>query len=787
MLESKGLTPVVAVTLITLIGVAGAGTVFIVYQDLTTNEQASESEFLDSQEITLDYRERKRSFGPYLRIVNKGSGESNITVASDYKEVYNGTLGPNEEKSVNLGCLPRDNEQVYLRTNEFEITEETDVSDGYCFEIQNSTVKFDSNSNSYRVWNITAHQNNEEKTPYSNREVNIGLGIDEQTATTDSDGNFSVRSQWDVNYVPQNNIWSHTVSYTSDSNYQPPNKVGVLYEDGTEEFANTQMAYSTTSSNSMDHSFNVRPLEVNSDSMKYRVEMDIEVLEGMADDVNNNPNSKLLYQIPFSSDGNYADVSNLDCFGDSNVSCSVQTVQPQMSSNINGQSLDQDTLPTDSDGDKYIPVDREIQSGQDVLFGYDSYDDVYDKDSGTHHRLSHDKRMIYLPSGGDYEFYRNYTLDSVRNTISNQGGVSDPDPNTSYRSRRRLVPTANGWGARPYLGGYHTARFDLEDSHSPGSPDTQSTETVLFEWDEVKEGREHSIGFNVTLERDPNNDRLFWMPTNLGIFGVFPENGGEPVSTGNRYGTYHTGIARNVEPQKDRPAFQGTIPAQGSDKPMVYKISNRDGDEWTTTTYIMNTADQQIDEVYLLDARGEWIDIKGTVGGGAFPDPGDTFNYNFNIDSSADSVTKVNLRFQTIDWGTNRPDEIGWDYSFDLGLDGSENNYNYNLDGSISCNYRYCNSYRTSNRDTSRPITDLIGGNSAPKDTFNEELNSGTVTIENQGSSGETQGFRRFQFWIWDMEPITSDLENQLVRPDYLRLETEDDEFIKQGYFNEDY
>jgi len=37
------------------------------------------------------------------------------------------------------------------------------------------------------------------------------------------------------------------------------------------------------------------------------------------------------------------------------------------------------------------------------------------------------------------------------------------------------------------------------------------------------------------------------------------------------------------------------------------------------------------------------------------------------------------------------------------------------------------------------------------------------------------------------MEPIISDLENQLVRPDYLRLETENDEFIKQGYFNEDY
>ncbi len=782
---SKGINADLAVMLLTLMTVGMGSVTFVMTQDLIGDSSPEEDDlpaFTDSG-LEVEVLSKEDDFlSKFVRVENYAESAGNLSFRVDGNEINNRFTSPQENYQFTPKCLKTSNETFEVRGNGVEKNIDLDVEPGYCIEINRTEIEYQG-SDTYRRWFGVAYQNNEEETPYSNSEVIIETDKGSKTRPTDSEGRFNFSDRWDLTYIEPNSFWSTQEVYTDSDRYQPPNRVGIEYEgDNSQYFQDTQLARYEGDSNNADVSYDVTPLNVRDDEIEFNVDVDVTALEGMANDWSSQ-NGRMMYQIPFREYASYADISNLECSSSSDVSCETGKVQVKMSGEIANQSLDRSSLPTDGSGNKYIPIDRKVEAtGNDLLVGLNSYDEY--KYNSNYRRIAHHKHLSLIPEGETRKFYQNYTLDYLNSNI-------DGNVESAYRSRRGLVPTANGWGASPYFA-RNTVRFDLESSHSESSGSSQGEiETVLYEWNDVNQGDTYDLNFNITVERDPSNHKVFRLPTHLGIFGMFPNDGGKAISSGTRYNGYTRNQVRNPDPLRDRPNIDITVPHQGYDKAVVYKISDKDeSDQWTTETFILNTAQRNITSIYLLDSRGEWENIKGDVGGNAYPDPGDTFEYGFDLDrDTTDELTQVNLRYQSIDFSTNEPAYTGWPYQYDLTINGEDNRFNYDISGNINCNYRYCNSYRSSNRDIARPIDNLRGGNSASTSTFGENIERINLSIKNNQDNSDTgtQNFRRFRFWIWYLDPTTADLEDQLIRPEYIRVETNNDNYLKKGLYQEEF
>lgn len=785
MKNSKGINADLAVMLLTLLTVGMASVTFTMTQDLigdSSQDNTDQIPFTDSG-LEVEIISRNDDFlSKFVRVENYDESSGNLSFRVDETEINNQFTRPEENYQFTPTCLKTTNETFQVRGNGIEKDIDLDIDAGYCIEINRTEIEYQG-SDTYRRWYAVAYQNNEEETPYSNGEVLIETDKDSNSKSTDSEGRFNFTNRWDLTYIEPNSFWSTKEVYTDSDRYQPPNRVGLEYEgDNSQYFQDTQLARYEGDSNNAEVSYDITPLNVRDNEIEFNVNIDVTALQGMSDDWNNQ-NGRMMYQIPFKESGNYVNIANLECSASADVSCETSTVQVEMSSEIANQSLERSNLPTDGSGNKYIPIDRKVEAnGNDLLVGLNSYDEY--KHGSGHRRISHHKHLSLIPEGESKQFYQNYTLNYLDSVV-------DGNIERAYRSRRGLVPTANGWGASPYFA-RNNIHFDLEDDHTKSSASDQGdVETVLYEWNDVNQGETYNLNFNISVERDSSNNKVFRLPTHLGIFGMFPQDGGKAISSGSRYNGYTRNQVRNPDPLRNRPNIDITIPYQGYDQAMVYKLANKDSsDQWTTETFILNTAQRNITSIYLLDSRGEWENIIGNVGGGAYPNPGDTFEYDFDLDrDTTDELTQVNLRYQSIDFSTSEPAYNGWPYQYNLTVNGEDDSYDYDLSGFINCNYRYCNSYRSSNRDIARPIDSLRGGNSAGTSIFNENIERINLSIKNNEDDSDTgtQDFRRFRFWIWYLDPTTANLEDQLERPEYLRIETTNNNYLKKGLYEEEF
>lgn len=782
---SKGMNADLAVMFLTLMTVGMGSVTFVMTQDLIgeSSEGVDDTPAFTDSGLEVEVLSKEDEFlSNFVRVENYDESSGNLSFRVDGNEIENRFTRPEENYQFTPKCLKRENETFQVRGEGVEKNIDLNVEAGYCIEINRTAIEYQG-SDTYRRWYGLAYQNNDAETPYSNGEVIIRTDKGSMTRPTDSQGRFNFSDRWDLTYIKPNTVWSTQEVYNDPERYQPPNRIGLEYEgDSNQYFQDTQLARYEGDSNNANVSYDVTPKNISDNEIKFHVDIDVTALQGMENDWNSQ-SGRMMYQIPFKPEGNYADISNLECSSTTDVKCETGTVQVKMSGDIANQSLDRSSLPTDGSGDKYIPIDRNVEAnGNDLLVGVNSYD--YYMEGSNARRLAHHKHISLIPEGETRKFYQNYSVPNLDSTTG--------DADRAYRSRRQLVPTANAWGASPYFA-RNTIEFDLESSHTDRSASSEGEiETVLYEWNDVREGETYNLDFNITVNRHPSNHKVFRLPTHLGIFGMFPNNGGKAISSGSRYNAYTRNQVRNPDPLNDRPNIDITIPHQNHDEAVVYKVSDKDrNDQWTTKTYVMNTADRNITSVYLLDARGEWEDIIGDVGGNAYPSPGNEFTYDFNLDrDTTDELTQINLRYQSIDFSTNEPSYSGWPYQYNLTVNGADDSFNYDIGGYIDCNYRYCNSYRSGNRDIARPIDSLRdSGSNAGQAVFSQNIERINLTIKNNeaNSATGTQNFRRFKFWVWYLDPTSTELEDQLVRPEYVRIETTNDNYLKKGLYEEDF
>jgi hypothetical protein len=740
-------------------------------------------------------------YSDYRALVrNLGDREANLSFTLGEKYLGREVIKSDSSKFVDLGCPEPGLNELKVQGQGVDIKKEIGLLEGYCIKIENTSIEYEG-LKSYKVWEARAFLNDNQKTAYSNKDVEIKIDNKTKILTTNSSGEFRFRERWDVPYVESGAMWQYQETYnaptdiqdfhTSRGRFQPPNRIGLTYADGTQKFQQTQQAMEGEDSNNIDLTYNIEPVQVSSENITLRAKFNIEAKSGMEDDWNNN-NGRMLYQIPLKDGtGSHASISDLECTASSDVDCNVGDLNVQISSDIGNQELDSSTLPEES-GEKYIPRDIQVEaSGQPYIGGLDRYQSA--KYSGNYVRVSHNKDMIYVPQGKSLTLYDNNTLNSISNHLQNTYNDPSADAKTEYKSRLGLVPSALGWWNGPSIVSnveYYSVDTTLTDTSSTSS--TASQKTVLYEWNDVNSGETYNLEFEVTLDRD-SSDKNFILPIHQGTFGMFPDDGGTPVSNGERYNVYTDGMIRYPRFRNTgRYSFRITVPKQGSSNALVYKTTvPGDGGNWTANTYVMNTAQENIEEIYLLNSRGQWVDMEDQ--GAYFPDPGNSYSDGFNLQDNSGEITQVNLQFQTIDGSYSSPTYDDWPYTFNLQIQGDSTTYNEDISDEINCRPRYCLSYRIGNREEARPIDQLRSytGSAASRSTWGESENLERIdfTISNSaGSNSVEQRLKFLKFWIWYLQPTTADLENQLVRPEKLRIETlETSENQRAGLYVEEF
>lgn len=818
-MQRKGVAPEIAVVILTAISVAATGTFYIAVNDLVdkNTEKTSEEIKLSTGLENIEVQSFLENGNNYKVVVsNNGENANNLSFSQLGKELNSTIIRSGETKEIGLGCLKTgsdtielssgiSSDNIVIRGNNGTIG----VPEAYCIDIENSYV-IDTSLRPYRIWTGKVYKNTIEETPYSNKEVQLTIDGDKELETTDADGFFKIRERWDTEYISPGSMWKKEINYKDKTKtvnfhlgrgkFQPPNRVRLDYEDGQSRVYETQEAFKERESDHLDLTYDVIPQKVTEDEIEFKIDMNIFAKTELVNDFENNPNAKLLYQIPIPEGdgwgGPYAEVKNLECESGPDMSCRSGETAVSLNSSLSGETLERNELPSES-GDKYIPLDHQVEASQNSFIGGLNPNHYFHHGGSEHNNPDFEhkyyfngntKRMIYIPEGEKMTFYDNFSLKSLENSIKSQFNDNDLTANTTYKSRDQLVTSSLGWWVPPEVATNNVV-YSLEENPEFNSDTGASSEidNVMYEWNDVEIGM-YNPNFTVTLKRH-ENDRSFMLPVNLGTMGLFPDSGGKALQVGERYGVYSSGMIRYPPyRQTGRFSFKTVIPGKDSSRrAVVYKITLPGPDDtWTSKNYVLNTGEHKIDNTYLLNSQSQWEIFETTDDGDNWLDPGEVFEGDFNVDNNYDKKVKVNLQYQTIS-RSSKPDYSEWPYEFRMNVRGDQE-YNFDISGDVKCNTRYCNSYRVGNSEEARPI-DNLRGNDASKSLFDQDLSSIDFYLKNNIDNGNTAGQRvkLFKFWIWLMQPYSDNLKDQLVRPDSIKIKTLENDGSDQGILVKEY
>jgi len=813
----KGTAQNVAVVLliVTSIGAVGSFTVISnslqdsAKEDTRTNEESSIGTVsLDEIQIDSFYSE-----GNIYNIVVKNTGDKSAEIKfRQGGKIFNQSqIEPEQTKKKELGCLRNEKNTITLEMEGKTRKEVFDIQEGYCIEIDETEIVYE-NLKSYKIWNGHVKLNDANQTAYSNKDIDLSFDQDEETISTNTTGEFSVKRSWDVPYIDPNNVWKKKITYQDSAKtvdfhlgrgkFQPPNRVRLDYEDGVSKVHQTQEVLKGVESDNIDLTYDVVPSDITDQRMEFNISMKIKAKQGLEDDWNNNPDAKLLYQIPIpegnSWGGPYADITSISCDSSPDVHCETGEPTVSIDSSAAGTSFDTTNLPTDGSGDKYIPIDHQLESQNQDFVGSLNPTHYFHHGGSTHNNpdFSHKwyfrdntKRMIYIPENSGMKLYDNISVKRLENDIQSQFSDSSLSADTTYLARQQIVTSALGWWNPPKVV-QNNVKYSLNDPVEFNSDQGKSSsiKTLLYEWENVQQGQTYELNFTVRLKRH-SNDRAFMLPVNQGTFGMFPDNGGEALNTGERYGVYTKGMLRYPPyRQTGRFSFRNTVPGTDtSTRSTVYKTTvPKENNKWEANTYVLNTGDHRIENIYLLNSKGQWETFETTNDGDNRLDAGESFTGGFDVDPNSGKKVKATLQYQTIS-SQSEPDYSDWPYVFDLNVFG-ETDYGFDLSDNVNCDTRHCLSYKLGHSEESRPIDDQRGGSEASKSLFDENLDRIEFYIKNNEDNSDTgyQDLKLFKFWLWLMEHYTGNLDDQLSNPDTLTIETVQNGGKKKGFLERD-
>lgn len=789
---NKGIGAEIAAVTLVFFSVAAAGTLFLTFESISEGQEDSRPE-IDNNLEAVELENFYQNYNKYKAVVsNEGETASNVSITQFGENLNYSVIPAGETRTLDIGCLKSNSDTVQISAGtetrdevvEAESLDEIGVAEGYCIEIIDTEIT-DSSLKTYKIWTGKVYRNNIGEDPYRNSELEVSFDGETRTIETDNDGNFRVQERWDTLYVEPDGKWSREIEYSRTANtvdfhrgrgkFQPPNRLRLDFEDGSSQVYQTQGAFKQTESDKISMLYDVIPQSFSEDYVELKVNVQLTAKDGLEQDWNSmESNSDLLYQVPIPSSGGYAEINSLECSSSDGVECETGELTQQLESSTDGKRFEKSTLPTDDSGDKYIPVDMTVSStGMPFIGSLTSYSQF--RYEGDWKRFRVDEREIFIPEDVEQSYTQRVKPERVDDILSNRFNDDSADAERNYRQYFGLVSTIDGWWNAPRMAradGMYSLNSETEFDGSPGS---YSIDNVLYNWSEVSSGQEYDLNFTVKLARS-GTDTKFMLPINLGAFGLFPDTGGKAHRIYNRGGVRYPPYG-----QTGAYSFATTIPATDTSKAMTYKITKPLGDgKWKAKTYLLNTADRKIDNIYLLNSQGEFKEFEGgTLEGG------EELSETVNLEDNQDKKIQLNMQFQTIDGSISYPEYEGWPYDARIDIQG-ENSYSFDISGSVDCNRRYCINYRTGNRDEARRI-DNIAGKAAPRAVFDENIDSVSFYMKNGEETDGSQGLKNLGFWIWYMQPYENNIRSALVRPENMRIETVENGGLEPGVLERDF
>lgn len=796
----QGLTPVVSVVIMVLLLVIISASVYTFISTMMGEEQQRIDRMIQTDVEVRGWS----SSAEYLFLENTGSSPVEpefYTGTGHILSTFNHTeLEPNEHHRYYLDCIPEGTEEIIIDLEEQEYEHPVGHTPlRYCVELENTYIDV-RDMETYRVFEGRVTLNNESRTPYANSELEYTFDGETETLATDEDGRFTFDRRWGVDRIPPHSMWSKTVTFESDTpvidfhhgegRFQPPNTARLEYEDGP-EVHQTQQVMEEVESDYHDIVYDVVPEQITEDDVTFTVNMEVTPTAEMLDHWEDHADdADLLYQTWMDAD---AGISELSCSASDDISCRDEAVTFELDTNIDDQRFDEGDLPEDDNGNEYVPARSDITvTGQDAIAGLNPYHYFHAPENNEISRMQNRKRMTYIPEGETRTEWSNISISSIENNVQGQLDDSDASIDRTYLFRHSIVSSARGWGATPRTDRMH-AYWGLNEDPDPqftsDSPVEESATAVMYEWTDLAETT-YDLNFTVTVDRG-SSDTWFQLPVYMGTFGMFPEDGGQALNLGNRYGTYvNGGIRYPYFQQAGSFSMLMRVPGTtGGSDALVYKITHPTEDEWEATTYVLNGGDEPINSVYLLNAQGEWHTFEETDDGDGWVDPGELHADTFPVDAADDELIQLNMQLQTINSGATNPEYDDWEYRFELTPENETWSDTYDMSDTVDCDLTHCLSYRTGNSDEARAIDNLRDrtGQSAPRSMF-EGLDEVSFELEQPDEDAAPQHLKNFKFWTWYLEPFDEDMANELdINPDELVIETREHEPHSAGRLSKEF
>ncbi|MFB6158951.1 MAG: archaellin/type IV pilin N-terminal domain-containing protein [Candidatus Nanohalobium sp.] len=771
----KGLTPAVATILLIVITIGAAGTLYTLMQEQQANaRQMGNTKIIKNPDSVYVEHSWFKNSSFFVSLRNDRDVAANLSIIQLDQQLTHTVVRPKSTGKVNLGCVPQSpSPKIQTRSRYKEII----VEPMYCINITDTYIK--GGIPTEKVWKGKVFLNDFNKTPYSNK--NLSVTIDgssnyediNQVLNTDKDGNFKLSIPWETVQVHPESGWSKSITYYQDANtvdfhsdrgkFQPPNRVRLDFEDGTSQSYQTQEVFKEPESNKISSVFDIVPVNLTDNSITFNVSVNLKAKIGLKQDWKSHPETSLLYQIPLAESGSYADIIDLSCSTGENISCSTGEVTQHLESSTNGRVYHNNSLPTKDNRDKYIPVEMNASAtGMPFLGSLTSFS--YFKYDGSWVRVRVDEREIYVLKGNELNFTQPVEPSRVESVIEDRYQVSDISAEGNYRQYYGLVGSIDRWWNPPNMA-EADARYALDESlDSTGSPASKKMKTVLYNWSSIKPGESYRLNFTVKLDRS-SSATTFMLPLSLGTFGLFPEEGGKAIQIYNKGGVRYPYYG-----QSGSYDFAMKIPSKDTEQALVYKITKPVGtNKWRSKTYVLNTADRKIENIYLLNSQGIFTELEDLSSGDI--SGGEEISKTINLDSNKDKKVQLNMQYQTIDGSITNNNYPDWPYTAFLNVSGKED-YNFDISGKVRCGEKYCINYRTGNRDEARRI-DNLRGKSTSKSVFSKRIDSVRFYMKNGDPNDGNQNLKNLGIWIWYMQPYTDNLKDELLeRPDRMKIET---------------
>ncbi len=788
----------VATVLLIAFTVGTAGSALVLFQDLSGSaRQDTDVQFVEEDD-RVEIVSFTRTGNKYSAVVENRENHPVQLSFRQAGEIINPTnISSNGVKTVELGCLYSD---APLKLVSGSFTRKVDVlipprmetvQRGYCIDIEGSSIdtkNVGGQVKQFKEFEGQVYENTAGQDPYANKELDIdikdpvGSGNKQKTVQTDSQGEFSFSVRWDLPYIPENTRWKREITYDRETSVmdfhrgrgevQSPNRMRLDFDDGTSQSIQTQMVFRETKNNNRNMKYDVVPLKVNDTAVKFKIPVQVKAKQGMTQDWNDHSDSSdMLYQMEISDGGSYADVMSLSCESSSDVKCSTSFIEQTVDiPSAAGERFTRSTLPTDSSGKKFMNLTRQVTAQNSPYIGGLTSLVSFDYNGGNA-RYGVFEKEVFVPEDSSKTFQnpmRVHPEDAENRLESNYnlpGDEAEDRAETQYYARTQLVRTVGGWFNAPYST-YGNARFSLEDSNPmPNMPLSSKVPVATYNWTDVALGETYYLNYTVTLRRDEDNYRRLLLPINLGTHGVFPSDGGQAHHTYGGSGQRYTD-----QGETGSYSFSEFIPPQGSDDPIVYTTTfPEDDDTWTAKNWVLNTGDRRVENIYLLNSQANFTEFESMSGGdiGA----GEQITKTIQLDPNQNKEVQANMQFQTISGAISAPGKSGWSYDSSVQVD-AETDYDFDISDSVNCRPRYCINYRTGNRQSAVPITDLRGKD-ASKALFDEQVDSITFQMENgDSSSGGPQRLKNLGFWMWYLEPFTNNIADLLRKPESAVIKT---------------